>query len=157
MSVEIAELPEFKLAGLAFAGPFPALAEGMPRVWTSFLRREGELGGGHPRLRYGVSLQRHGGIMLECIAAPLADLNALPAGMLALRIPARRYAIFTHVGPMTAVQDTYLAAFRALEEAGLRLDQEAPRLERYDSRFIPTVDEAQRAANAYDLLLPLAE
>lgn len=156
MSVEIAELPEFKLAGLAFAGPFPVLAEEMPRVWANFLRREGELGG-QPRLRYGVSLQQHGGVMLECIAAPLADLNALPAGMLALRIPARRYAIFTHAGPMTAVQDTYLAAFRALDEAGLQLDREAPRLERYDSRFIPTVDEAQRAANAYDILLPLSD
>ncbi|NVD97457.1 GyrI-like domain-containing protein [Massilia sp. BJB1822] len=155
MSVEIAELPEFKLAGLAFAGPFPMLSAEMPRIWADFLRREAELGG-ERRLRYGVSLQQHGGIMLECVAAPLDDLNALPAGMLALRIPARRYAIFTHVGPVTAVQASYLDAFRALEDSGLQLDREAPRLERYDSRFIPTVDEAQRAANAYDILLPLA-
>ncbi|WP_256077172.1 GyrI-like domain-containing protein [Massilia sp. YIM B04103] len=155
MSVEIAELPEFKLAGLAFAGPFPMLSAEMPRIWADFLHREAELGG-ERRLRYGVSLQQHGGIMVECIAAPLDDLNALPAGMVALRIPARRYAIFTHAGPMTAVQTSYLEAFRALEDSRLQLDREAPRLERYDSRFIPTVDEAQRAANAYDILLPLA-
>jgi AraC family transcriptional regulator len=156
MHMTIVTLPELKLAGLPFAGPFSILGAEMPKVWSAFLEREDELKG-KDGVRYGVHLREHEGVMLECIAGPVEDLNLLPAGMTALRIPGRRYAMFTHRGPMTAVQATYVTAFAAMEQLGLRQDTAAWRLERYDSRFTPTVDNPARPANAYDILIPLRD
>jgi AraC family transcriptional regulator len=44
-----------------------------------------------------------------------------------------------------------------LEQPGLRQHTAARRLERYDSRFTPTVDNPARLANAYDILIPLRD
>jgi AraC family transcriptional regulator len=154
MHMTIVTLPELKLAGLPFAGPFSILGTEMPKVWSAFLAREAELKG-KDGVRYGVHLREHEGVMLECIAGPIEDLNMLPAGMTALRIPGGRYAMFTHRGPMTAVQATYLTAFAAMEQLGLRQDTAAWRLERYDRRFTPTIDNPARPDNAYDILIPL--
>jgi AraC family transcriptional regulator len=75
--------------------------------------------------------------------------------MVALRVPGRRYAVFTHRGPMTAVQATYVTAFAAMEQLGLRPDATGWRLERYDRRFTPSVDSPTRPDNAFEILVPL--
>lgn len=100
-------------------------------------------------------MAEHDGIMLENIAAPLADLNALPDGFVGLRIPSRRYALFTHTGTMSGVQETYVRAFDAIAAAGVAVEQNAWRIERYDFRFTPTIDDGEGERNAYDILIPL--
>jgi AraC family transcriptional regulator len=156
MHMTIETLPELKLAGLPFAGEFSVLGTEMPKIWKAFLGRESELGAADG-VRYGVHMQEQGGVMLECIAGPVADLNAVPDGMTGLRIPARRYAVFSHRGPMTGVQATYLTAFAAMEQLGLRPDESAWRLERYDRRFTPSVDNPANPDIAYDILIPLLD
>jgi AraC family transcriptional regulator len=154
MHLTIETLPELKLAGLAFAGQFTALGAEMPKIWAVFLSREAELDG-KKGVRYGVTLQERGGINIECVAGDVADLNAVPEGMIALRVPGRRYAVFTHRGPMSAVQATYVTAFAAMEQLGLRPDATGWRLERYDRRFTPSVDNPARPDNAFEILIPL--
>ncbi|MFB9291636.1 GyrI-like domain-containing protein [Pseudoduganella plicata] len=154
MTISIIMLPELKLAALQFAGPFSVLGTEMPKVWQRLLSREEEVGTG-TGVRYGASMAEHDGIMLENIAVQLADLNALPKGFVGLRIPPCRYALTTHTGPMSGVQDTYLRAFDAIADASLIIDHSAWRLERYDNRFTPTVDAADSEQNAYDILIPL--
>jgi AraC family transcriptional regulator len=126
----------------------------MPKVWANFLSREPEFGA-PAGVRYGVNLQERGGINIECVAREVSDLNEIPDGMIGLRIPGRRYAVFTHRGPMTAVQATYITAFAAMEQLGLRLDTAGWRLERYDRRFTPSVDNPARPDNAFEILVPL--
>lgn len=154
MHITIETLPELKLAGLPLAAPQAALDSEMPELWTAFLARERELGGTEG-VRYGINVQDGGGVVLECIAGPIADLNQLPQGMVALRLPPQRYAVFTHRGPMTAVQATYVTAYAAMEQLGLRQDLSGWRLERYGRRFTPGVDNPARPDNAYDILIPL--
>jgi AraC family transcriptional regulator len=156
MHITIQMLPELKLAGLPIAGPMPDLESAMPAIWKGFLARERELGG-EDGPRYRVNLLDEAGIVIECVAGVVSDLNLVPAGMVALRVPARRYAVFAHRGPMATVQATYVTAFSAMEQLGLRHDTTGWRLERYDRRFTPGVDNPARPDNAYDILIPLRD
>ena len=58
---------------------------------------------------------------------------------------------------MSGVQATYLAAYVAIEKAGLQIDGLAWRLERYDERFTPTVNDPSSEDNGYDILIPLLQ
>jgi AraC family transcriptional regulator len=143
-----------KLAGLPLAGPLSVLEADMPDIWSTFLERESELGDTNG-LRYGVSLQDKDGVRVECVAAEVADLNNLPPGMIGIRIPERRYAMLTHRGPVTRVQVTYLTGYATIEQLGMVPDEEGWRIERYDRRYTPSLDDGNRPDNAYDILIPL--
>lgn len=143
-----------KLAGLPIAAPLSVLEADIPEVWKDFLERERELGE-NKGLRYGVSVQENAGVHIECIATEVADLNHLPPGMIGIRIPARRYALLTHRGPVSRVPTTYTTGFAAIEQLGMVQNEEAFRLERYDRRFTPGMDDGERPDNAFDILIPL--
>ena len=154
MHISTVTLPEMKLAGLPIAAPLSVLEADIPEVWKDFLGREEELGE-KKDLRYGVSVQENAGVHIECIATEVADLNDLPPGMIGIRIPARRYALLTHRGPVSRLQTTYTTGFAAIEQLGMVPDEEAFRLERYDRRFTPGADDGERPDNAFDILIPL--
>ena len=154
MHISTVTLPEMKLAGLPLAGPLSELDADLPDIWSTFLERESELGETNG-LRYGVRLQDKQGTRLECIATEVSDLNALPPGMIAIRIPERRYAMLTHRGPVTRKQATYLTGYATIEQLGMVPDEEGWRLERYDRRYTPTLHDGNRPDNAYDILIPL--
>lgn len=154
MHISTVTLPEMKLAGLPLAGPLSVLEADLPDIWSAFLDRESELGKTNG-LRYGVSLQDKDGVRVECVAAEVDDLNNLPPGMIGIRIPGRRYAMLTHRGPVTRVQASYLTGYAAIEQLGMVQDEEAWRIERYDRRYTPMLDDGNRPDNAYDILIPL--
>ncbi|SFD01928.1 GyrI-like domain-containing protein [Massilia yuzhufengensis] len=154
MHISTLTLPEMKLAGLPLAGPQSVLEADLPDIWSTFIERESELGESSG-LRYGVRLQEKEGVHLACVAAEVADLNHLPPGMIGIRIPARRYAMLTHRGPMARVEASYLTGFAAMEQLGMVPDEEGWRIERYDRRYTPSLDDGNRPDNAYDILIPL--
>lgn len=154
MHISTVTLPEMKLAGLPIAGPSSVLETELPQIWKTFLEREGELGE-HNGLRYGVCLQCRNGVQVECVAVEVADLNNLPPGMVGIRIPARRYALMTHRGPMAHAKATCVTGTAAMEQLGMEADEDGIRLERYDRRYTPTMHDGARPDNAYDILIPL--
>ena len=154
MHISTVTLPEMKLAGLPLAGQLSDLEADLPDIWSTFLERESELGETNG-LRYGVRLQDKQGVRIECIAAEVPDLNSLPPGMIGIRIPERRYAMLTHRGPVTRVQATYLTGYATIEQLGMVPDEEGWRIERYDRRYTPALDDGNRPDNAYDILIPL--
>jgi AraC family transcriptional regulator len=154
MHISTITLPEMKLAGLPLAGPQSVLEADLPDIWSMFIERESELGQTNG-LRYRVTLQDRDGVRLEGVVAEVADLNNLPPGMVGMRIPERRYAMLTHRGPMARVQATYLTGYAAIEQLGMAPDEEGWRIERYDRRYTPSVDDGNRPDNAYDILIPL--
>jgi predicted transcriptional regulator YdeE len=154
MHITIEVLPDLKLAGLPFVGSASGMQAETPAPWSAFLQRESELGATED-VRYGIKLREQGDIHLDCLAGPVLDLNEIPTGMIGLLLPGRRYAVFTHRGPMTAVPATYVTAFAAMEQLGLHQDSGAWRLERYDRRYTPSVDNPANPDNAYDILIPL--
>jgi AraC family transcriptional regulator len=147
MHISTVTLPEMKLAGLPVAGPASVLETELPAIWKSFLAREGELG--------KTDGLHYGGVKLECIAVEVADLNNLPPGMIGIRIPERRYALMTHRGPMVHAQASTVTGIATMEQLGMEEDEDGIRLERYDRRYTPTVDDDARPDNAYDILVPL--
>lgn len=154
MHISTVTLPEMKLAGLPVAALASVLETEMPEIWKAFLEREGELGE-HNGMRYGVCLPQLNGVQLECVAVEVADLNKLPPGMIGICVPARRYALMTHRGPMVHAPASRVTGTAAMEQLGMAADEEGIRLERYDGRYTPTLDDGARADNAYDILIPL--
>ena len=154
MHISTITLPEMKLAGLPAIAPISAPETELPEIWKAFLAREGELGE-HNGVRYGVTLRRDDGEQVECVAVEVADLDQLPPGMIGIRVPARRYALMTHRGPMLHAQASRVTGTAAMEQLGMQADEEGIRLERYDRRYTPTVDDGTRPDNAYDILVPL--
>ncbi|MEM8513329.1 AraC family transcriptional regulator [Massilia sp. MP_M2] len=154
MHISTITLPEMKLAGLPAVAPISAPETESPEIWKAFLAREGELGE-HNGVRYGVTLRRDDGEQVECVAVEVADLDQLPPGMIGIRVPARRYALMTHRGPMLHAQASHATGTAAMEQLGMQADEEGIRLERYDRRYTPTVDDGARPDNAYDILVPL--
>lgn len=154
MHISTITLPEMKLAGLPSVVPASAPETELPEVWKAFLAREAELGE-HNGVRYGVTLRQDNGEQVECVAVEVADLDQLPPGMIGIRVPARRYALMTHRGPMVHAQASRVTGTAAMEQLGMEADEEGIRLERYDRRYTPTVDDGARPDNAYDILVPL--
>ena len=103
----------------------------------------------------GVTMRQDNGEQVECVAVEVADLDQLPPGMIGIQVPARRYALMTHRGPMVHAQASRVTGTAAMEQLGMEADEEGIRLERYDRRYTPTVDDGARPDNAYDILVPL--
>lgn len=159
MSGNIVQLPQMLLVGMSYSGEFQTLGVEMPKLWEIFWERAGEIGHLKSALPvYGVSDESRVGsyrIYTEYLAVEVEKVDTIPVGMVGFTIPARRYAQFTHQGPMEQVQSSYRDAFAWLRQEGLELDEHAFRLERYDDRYLPPRHAADRPENAYDILLPL--
>ncbi|KZE46807.1 hypothetical protein AV540_21080 [Brevibacillus parabrevis] len=157
MEATIVQVPETNVVGLSFSGSFSMLIEHMPKLWETFLQRQGEIPlVVQPDVRYDISDENQTYQMYtEYIAVEVERFEKIPPGMVGFTLPARTYARFTHTGPMETVQDTYRQLFGWLDEHGHQVDRQALRMERYDQRFIPSVHAPQRAENAYEIFIPL--
>jgi AraC family transcriptional regulator len=153
----IVQVPQKHVIGLSFAGPFPALVAEMPKLWEVFLKRQEEIPLViQPAIRYDVSDENRSYQMYtEYIVVEVERFERIPAGMVGFTIPERKYARFTHTGPMEQVQNTYHGAFRWLNEQGIAVEEQALRMERYDERFVPTVHDSARQENAYEIFIPV--
>ncbi|TCP53908.1 putative transcriptional regulator YdeE [Tumebacillus sp. BK434] len=156
MNITIVELPEKKLIGVKFAGPFDVLPIEMPKLWTIFLERVAEIPQVVAGAYYEISDEdfKHK-IYTEYLTVEVERFDTIPYGMLAFALPARQYLKATHRGPMSSVQDTYLNLFKWMKENGYEQDLSALRMERYDRRFLPTVDDHAREENEYEILIPI--
>ncbi|MFD2369901.1 GyrI-like domain-containing protein [Brevibacillus sp. GCM10020057] len=154
-SIEV--VPPKKLVGLSFSGTFPALVAEMPKVWESFLQRQGEIPFViQPSICYDVSQENHAyQWYTEYVVTEVERFEEIPPGMIGITLPERTYARFTHTGPMEQVQQTYRQAFQWLGDEGYRIDETALRMERYDERYIPARHPRERAENAYDIFIPI--
>ena len=131
--------------------------EGIPRLWTELVGRWQRAKRGFPSISYGVCYDESDGSEGEALpftylaAFPMDRDDEAPEGLETRTVPANRYAVFTHRGPVLAIQDTYAAIFGSwLPESGYRR-AEGPDFELYDERF----DEQTMSGEA-DIYLPVA-
>ena len=118
------------------------LAQKLPPLWGSFLQRLGEVPHAVPGVCYGVvSPVRESSDQLQyCAAVEVRQKAALPAGMLALDLPAARYARFGHQGPAQGIDNTVNYIYSSwLLSSGMAHGGGAD-LEIYDARYHPTAD-----------------
>ncbi len=74
----------------------------------------------------------------------------VPANWIELAVPAGTYAVFTHAGPVSTIQETFGRIWNGgLADAGVR-QAGGPVLERYDERFDP-----RTGLGGFDILVPV--
>lgn len=156
MNITLVEQPEKKFIGMKFAGPFDLLPIEMPKLWVAFLTRTAEIPHAIQGAYYDLSDEdfTHK-IYTEYLAVEVERFDNIPYGMLAFALPPRRFLKTTHRGPMSNVQQTYLRLFQWMQENGYEQDRSTLRMERYDQRFTPTVDDPARDENEFEILIPV--
>lgn len=155
MEPKFLDLPALDLVGLA--GRFVVgETEGIPALWMRFVQAWQDAGRPFPRVSYGVCYDESAGSEGE--AVPFTYLAAFelegepPEGLEVRSVPANRYAVFTHHGPVAAIGETYGWIFGTwLPTSGYRRP-DGPDFERYDERFD---DEA--LTGEVDIYVPVAE
>jgi AraC family transcriptional regulator len=93
---------------------------------------------GNSRIVYGVISETGApGTFDYLCGIEVTDLASIPAGLVGLRIPPQKYAVFTHRDHISKIRNNFHAIFdQWLPNAGYKRAK-APVFERYDERFDP--------------------
>lgn len=127
------------IAGLAERHRFNA-PEGVPSQWARFNPYIGSIATADPNAAYGVATSMFGGgdsfIMLTGVA--VRDIVDLQPELTALRLPAQRFATFTHRGHISAIRTTINTILnRWLPDSGMELSGNPDLIEHYGQEFDP--------------------
>ena len=141
------------LAGLRRHHTFSAAATTIPAQWQEF-RRLGRLPGQQGTTAYGVicgTTPEQQTFEYMC-GAEVAAFEAVPRELGRMRIPAQRYAVFTHRGHVSALRATWDAVWHDwLPRAGHRAAN-TPDFEAYDpARFDP-----ETGTGEFEIWFPIA-
>lgn len=132
------------LAGLRRHHAMAGAAATIPAQWQEF-RRLGTLPGQREATAYGVvcgSVPSAGTFEYMC-AAEVASFDALPPDLGRMRVPAQRYAVFTHRGHVATLRATWDAIWREWLPRSGHQPANTPDFERYDARFDPRTGEGE--------------
>ena len=150
--------PRFEQApALLIAGLGARYAQGgdpaIPLQWQRFMPHIGHVPGQAGDVTYGVIANFDEDNSFDYIAGvEVKRFVDLPEGFTTIRLPARRYAVFTHRGHVSGVPATMAAIWRDwLPSSGHRF-ADAPFFERYDGRFNPRTGDGE-----VELWLPLED
>ena len=157
MQPKFVDLPEFEVAGLA--GRYVVgKTEGIPALWTEFVGAWQRAGKPFPNVSYGLCYDESESdgsegeaLPFTYVAAfPIGSAEETPAGLVRRTLSANQYAVFTHRGPVTSIQDTYAEIFGSwLPKSGCRR-ADGPDFELYDERF-----DEQNLSGEVDIYLPV--
>ncbi len=122
----------------------------IPKLWSNYAKRCGEIKSRLSLVNLGVTIcleekdiKSHPDEMLYIACTHVRNPNEHPEGMTSATIPAGKYALFTHRGPVENIGQTinYLyASWLPKSDYTLR---KAPHLEIYDERFKPKSPESE--------------
>jgi AraC family transcriptional regulator len=122
----------------------------IPAQWQRFAGLAARLPGRIGRARYGVSTMTADGFEY-LIAAEMTSIADLPAGFRTLRIPARRYAVFEHLGEAATIFATCETIGRQwLPGSGHAVAGPPELIERYGPEF-----DAERGIGGMEVWLPI--
>jgi AraC family transcriptional regulator len=124
---------------------------GIPLQWQRFIPYIGNIAGQIGDATYGVCCNSDGAGNFEYVTGvEVASFDDLPREFSRVRIPERRYAVFTHRDHIAMMRSTvYTIWNRWLPESGLQV-ADAPDFERYDDRFDP-----QTGTGSVEIWLPI--
>lgn len=119
---------------------------GISKLWDEFSKRSNEIAHQKPGFVLGVCMMKShpdcplqpGDSIVYMAAKPVTKVEDVPAGMIVQKIPASKYAVFTHKGPLSALPQTiqYIMGTWVPQNSELH-KKGAPNLELYDHRFNP--------------------
>jgi AraC family transcriptional regulator len=140
----VVEPPRFEagtvllIAGLSQRYAGVDAGAGIPAQWQRFASHLGSINGQIGQTTYGVcyNTDDEGG-MDYLSGVEVRDFTALPEGFTSVRIPAMKYAVFTHRRHISTIRGTWNAIWNGwLPQSGHEA-ADAPIIERYDQRFDP--------------------
>jgi AraC family transcriptional regulator len=113
----------------------------IPGLWERFVPYMGNIDGQIGGEAYGVMFGGDGAGSFEYLSGvQVARAERLPAGFTTVSIPAQRYAVFAHRGPVSEIHRTAHAIWtKWLPESGYQAAA-APNFERYPAGFDPDTD-----------------
>ena len=116
----------------------------IPQLWASYQERAGEIKSRVRPADLGVVIcleekdkKSHPDEMLYLACTEVKDASPVPKGMTALTIPAGKYAVFTHKGPIENIGHTVNYIYGSWLPKSDKQLRDAPHLEIYDERFKP--------------------
>jgi AraC family transcriptional regulator len=124
---------------------------GIPAQWQRLHPHLGEIPGQRGDAAYGVCFNPDDDGNFDYIAGiEVGDFTALPAEFSRLRIPAQRYAVFTHRDHVSTIRRSWKAIWTTwLPQSGHAV-ADAPVFERYGADFDP-----QTGTGGFELWIPL--
>lgn len=85
------------------------------------------------------------------VGLPVSSTKDIPEGMTYKKVPAHRYAKFTHKGPLSKLDETYGYIYSQwLPNSEYEYDEDACEIEWYDERFDKNSDNSE-----YDIYVPI--
>ncbi|EYF03811.1 AraC family transcriptional regulator [Chondromyces apiculatus] len=154
MHVDLKDLPEYRLAAIRHVGPYHHISEAFGRL-GEIAGRAGLIRPPHTEMiaLYHDDPEATAASALRSDAAiSVPDDVILPEGVTEIRIPARRYACTTHVGPYTKLGDTWAQFMGSwLPQSGHRVS-DGPSFEIYRNTPGETPPEELRT----EIYLPIA-
>jgi AraC family transcriptional regulator len=128
-------------------------SKAIPAQWQRFMPYIGNIPGQIGRTAYGVccNSDEEGNFDYIC-GVEVSDFSELPPELARLRIPARRYAVFTHRDHISTIRRTVNTIWNKwLPESGYEV-ADAPDFERYGPEFNP-----ETGTGGVEIWIPLAK
>ena len=127
----------FLVAGLSARYDYETCGGGIPAQWQRFGPYIGNVPGQIGTDAYGVRYNSDDSGLDYACGVEVGEFSQLPPELSRVRVPANRYAVFTHRGHISAIRSTWATIWNKwLPKSGHQL-ADAPDFERYDSRFDP--------------------
>jgi AraC family transcriptional regulator len=155
MEPRIEHRPAFHVVGMA--GHFtPATSSRIPELWERFARGPMD---GVPHRRgthtLGLCVDADPGAteagFTYVAAVEVERIDDVPDGLIAMQVPANRYAVFTHTGHISRLPDTVKQVWGHWLPGARYTHVPAPDFELYDQRWDPVTGEG-----AIDIYVPIA-
>jgi AraC family transcriptional regulator len=121
------------LAGVRRVHSFDEVDRGIREQWEA-LRALGTLPGQQGTTAYGVicGASPEAGTLEFMCGVEVASFDALPPGLGRMRVPAVRYAVFVHDGPVATLRATWQAIFEGWLPRSGYVSAQTPDFEVYD-------------------------
>lgn len=125
----------------------------IPSQWQQFVPNIGSVAHQVGNVAYGVCMNAdEEGTMEYLCGVEVSAFEGIPGDFATVRIPAHRYAVFTHDGHVSTIRATWEAIFRSgLPALGCEM-ADAPDFERYDERF-----DGHTGNGVVEIWIPLTE
>ncbi|WP_422368891.1 AraC family transcriptional regulator [Pelagibius sp.] len=126
-------------------------SKAIPAQWQRFVPYYDNLAGQVGQMTYGVCCNSDGAGSFDYICGvEVTDFSQLPEEFSRVRIPAQRYAVFTHHDHISTIRRTVNTIWNKwLSESGHEV-ADSPDFERYDERFDP-----QTGNGAVEIWIPI--
>jgi AraC family transcriptional regulator len=127
----------FLVAGLSVRYDYESCGGGIPAQWQRFAPYLGNVPGQVGTDAYGVRYNSDDNGLDYLCGVEVGEFSQLAPELSRVRVPANRYAVFTHYGHISAIRSTWSTIWsKWLPKSGHQI-ADAPDFERYDSRFDP--------------------